>query len=242
MFDNFLISREEINKIKISQKKPFGLTTEKITQTPRSFNTNQIIEGTENLTFTEEKEGLTPDLLFRTIQYLLRDFFLYMHQSGLYNRQLVLWKTLGNVTQCNIYRLKKGFVKKQPLGIFIIDFFIDPKAPCISAILLNSIDQNTKEDCFKSLKYNLSKIISTENLKRLKGIFYFLNTKPDSFFLNNLDILTDAFDPIAKYESLLNWTKDVRLNVITFDEFNKNHKFEHIYPQILADREMLLKK
>ena len=242
MFDDFLISREEINKIKISQKKPFGLTTEKITHSPRSFNTNQIKEGIENLIFTEEKEGLTQNLLFRTIKYILRDFFLYMHQSGLYNRQLVLWKTLGNITQCNIYRLQKGLVKKMPLGIFVIDFFIDPKAPCISAVLITSIDQNTKEGCFKSLKYNLSKIISTRNIKRLKGIFYFLDTKPDSFFINNLDILTDAFDPIAKYESLLNWTKDVRLNVITFNEINEDCKFEHIYPQIQADREMLLKK
>jgi hypothetical protein len=240
MFDNFLILKEEINKIKVSQKKPFGLTTEKITQSPRSFNLSQIKEATENLAFTEEKEGLTLNLLLRAAQYILKDFFIYMHQSGLYNRQLALWKTLGNITQCNIYRLKKGLIKKQLLEIFVIDFFIDPKAPCISAILETSTNQNTGEDCFKSLKYNLLNIISRRNIKRLKGIFYFLNSKPDSYSLNNLII--DAFDPVAKYESLLNWTKDVRLNVVTFNEMNEDYKFEHIYPQLQANREMLLKK
>lgn len=242
MFDNFFISREEINKVKISSKKPFGLTTEKITKLPRSFNTSQIREAVKNINLIEDKEGLTPKLLLKAIEFLLGEFFLYMHQSGLYNRQLTLWKTLGNITQCNVYMFKKGLIKKQSLDYFTIDFFIDPKAPCISAILLKSNIDKKEEVATKLLEGNLLRNISIRNMKRLKGVFYLLNTKPGSLFFNKLDILTNAIDPVAKYESLLSWTKDVRLNVVSFNETNEDYYFEHVYPQVKANRESLIKK
>ncbi len=243
MLDNFFISREEVNKIKVSQKNPFGLTKEKIIKSPRSFNTSQIKEAIENINLFEEREKSTPNFLFNTIKFLLGEFFLYMHQSGLYNRQLNLWKTLGNITQCKLYRLKKGLIKKQLLDTYIIDCFIDPKAPCIKVILMKS-SNNKDEATTKLLKDNLLRTLSSMDTKRLKGVFYILNDKIDPITLNRLDIISDAFDPIARYESILNWTEDVRLNVISYKDNEDNCSFEHIYPQIIkaTNRESLTKK
>ena len=231
MFDSFLISTKEISKFKVIQKNPLSLTCEKITETPRVFNTTQIKGAIENISLINIEENILPDIIPRVIEYVLKDFFLYMHQTGLYNRQLKLWQTMGNITQCLVYKLQKGFLKKTDLNVYMANFFIDPRNPCISII----INENSEDDLIKlffDLNIHIKKSLGSTKPDRLKGIFYFQNTTFSNDFTNKLEQMTDTNDPISKYESLILNTKDVRLNVLSFKKENEKYAFEHVYPEI----------
>ena len=226
MLNRFFISKEEIGNLKVSPKNPLGLTCESITRTPRVFSTSQIKTAIENISILCEEISV-PELLIKTSEYILKDFFIYMHQTGLYNRQLALWKTLANITRISFSKLKKGIFKKSDLNKHAIDFFIDPQMPCMTAIIDEDKDENTID--FKTC---LSTAISVSNLNRIKGIFYLSKIKPKKDFMEELDQITKAFDPISKYESRLLEDKDIRLNVINYEIENEKYIFSHVYPQI----------
>ena len=227
MLNRFFITKKEISKFKIALNNPLGLTCEKITQTPRIFNTAQIKDATENILFIDPEEKILPELLLNVIEYLLKNFFLYMHQTGLYNRQLKLWQTMANITQITIYKLQEGIFTKKDLDLYLIDLFVDPKISSIKVI----IDQNIHSS-YKEFKKYLSRALSENTINRLKGIFYFLDIIPDNDFISKLIVATQATDPISKYESVLSDIKDVRLNVINFKYKNDKYIFEHIFPRI----------
>ena len=233
MLDQFLISKKEIGKFKLTLKNSLGLSCEKVTQLPRVFNTLQIKNAIENISFIDIEEKIVPEILTKVMEFILKDFFLYMHQTGLYNRQFKLWATLANITQLSIFSLQKGIFKKNDLNTYMIDFFIDPKIPCIKAI----INENEKTD-YSDFKMYLSKALTDNITNRLKGIFYFLKPELNDDFIKNLTLLTNGLDPILKYESIINNTKDTSLNLINYKY--KKYVFEPIYPQLkLIKREEL---
>src|SRR3989338_2313426 len=231
MFYKILIRKKEIAKFKLSLKNPFILTCEKITQTPRTFNTKQIQSAIENIQITQTDGDNTLELIPQVISYFLKEFFLYLHQTGLYNRQLKSWETMANLTQASVSRLQEGFFKKKDLNAYVIDFFIDPKAPCLSVI----IDEN-KECDFQSFRTLLFKVISVKNKKILKGIYYFISSKLKEDFKAQLQVLTNGFDSITKYESILPVDKNIRLNVLTYMEENEKYNFGHCYPEIRVQK------
>ena len=226
MINRFLISKKLLGKFKIKQKNPLALSCEKITGTPRTFNTAQIKSAIDNILFVDLEENILPELAIKSIEYLLKDLFMHMHQTGLYNRQLKLWKSMANIIEVSIFKLQKGLFKKDALNAYIIDFFIDPEFQCISAI----IDENKNTAEFEVY---LNKIISSSNLTRLKGIFYFSNCIPNEDFISKLRLSTNSLDPIAKYESILLKTNDVRLNVISYGKKDyDDYVFNNIYPEL----------
>lgn len=235
MLDNFLISKKEVIKFKVSSKNPFALNCEKVTQKPRAFNTAQIKDATENIAFLYDEEDGVSDLQKKIIEYLLKDSFLYMHQTGLYNRQFKLWKTMGNITQCSISVLQEGLLKKKDLNAYIIDFYIDPKNPCFNAVVLqDSKELIETEGFYKKFKMCLLKALKSNRANRLKGIFCFLDIELSNDFITKLNLLTESNDLISKYESILSNTNDVRLNVVSFKQKDRDYNFKHTYPQLHA--------
>lgn len=227
MLNQLIIPRKEVGKIKVTLKIPISLSCEKITQTPRAFKTSQIKEAIENIAFEGLDKIELPDIVIQTIEFISKDFFLYLHQTGLYNRQFKLWKTLANITQVSIYKVQKGLFQKKDLEVYIIDFSIDPKFTSIRVIINN---QETSS-CFDELKKYLNwSLIS--NFGKLKGIFYLLKSTTSESFLLKLQDLTKTSDPISKYESVISNTGNIRLNVINFNKENEIYKFNHIYPDL----------
>ena len=225
MFNRFLISKNLLGKFKIKQKNPLALSCERVTEAPRTYSTAQIKNATENILFVDNEENILPEIAIKSIEYLLKDLFIQMHQTGLYNRQFKLWKSLANIIEISVFKLQKGLLKKNELNAYVIDFFIDPKSPCISAV----IDESKNTDEFQVY---LEKVIRYSDLNRLKGVFYFLNCIPDELFLTKLKSETSAFDSISKYESILLKTNDVRLNVISYHKDNDKYVFKYIYPEL----------
>lgn len=227
MLEKFLVKKEKVGGLKLTTKRLFDVTCEKITHSPRTFNTSQIKIALENLSLTplEAKEPVSA-MLLKSAEYLTKDLFFQMHQTGLYNRQLKLWKSLGNTTEISFYELYKGLLKKKKMDVAMLDLCTASKNISISALInLNPCDF----DLFKSF---LSTVINISNKKNLRGIVYFLTNKPDTGFINNLELITNASNHITKYESILTGTKDIRLNLISIEKNNGSYNFKHIYPKI----------
>lgn len=228
MLRTLLFKKSEIGNLQVNSLKPFELTPEKITQTPRSFNTEQIKIALENLSFkTNSGIETLPDYFKEIPNYLLKNFFLKMHQTGLYNRQINLWKTLGTISEASFYRLNKRFLKKDEDSINLIDFSTSSKKTCICALIL----QNKSID-YKFLKFQISIVCELFRKRNLKGIFFLLENLKKHDALKNFELLTNLDDQISKYESVIKGTKDIRMNVINIKQDGNNYTFEHIYPQI----------
>lgn len=229
MLNELLIPKKEIGKIKVSLKIPISLSCEKITQTPRTFKTSQIKEAIENIKLDGiEEEGRFPNIVTKSIEFILKDFFLYMHQTGLYNRQFKLWKTFANITQISVYKVQQGIFGKKDTNIYIIDFSIDPKFTSIR-VIINNDDKSSHS--FNTLKKYLNWSLIT-SLGKLKGILYFTKSEPGEIFLSKLQDLTKTSDPISKYESVILNSGNIRLNVLSFDDKNDTYIFDHLYPDL----------
>ncbi len=233
MFKDFLISKKEIANIKITPKNPLALTCEKITQSPRTVNTAQVKSATENITLIDIEEIILPDLVLHTIEFVLKDFFLYMHQTGLYNRQFKLWKALGNVTQASVFQLQKGLFSKKDLNAKIVHFYIAPNSPCVSIV----IDENEHQQNFEIYS---AQILKKGSISRLRGILYFFSGNPRPEFIKKLHLITHADGPILKYESILVEHEDIRLDAISYCESTDKYKFSPVYPELRASKKEIL--
>ena len=227
MLEKFLVKKEKIGELKLATKKPFDVTCEKITRSPRTFNTSEIKTALENLSLTlsETKEPL-PEILLKSAEYLIKDLFFQMHQTGLYNRQLKLWKSLGNTTEISFYELSKGLIKKKGLDFSIIDLCTASKNVGVCGL----IDPAPYD--FTHFKSSLSTAINISNKNNLRGIVYFLTNKPDAGFINNIELITNIFDKTAKYEAILTGTRDIRLNVVSIEKNNGSYNFKHVFPKV----------
>ena len=235
MFDAFLISKKELGELKVTLKNPLAITCEKITQNPRAHSTSEIKSAIENISILDVKERIIPEVIIKAVNYILKDFFLYMHQSGLYNRQLNLWRILSHVSQIHVFELLKGFTKKVNLSTYLIYFQVEERSPCIVGIIN---EKNT--DSYSELKTCLDKILGIINKEKLKGVFYFTSRELGNDFMTNIITLTEAHDPISKYESIICGTKNTRLNLIKYKKENKDYLFEHMYPKLRGSKSLEL--
>ena len=224
MLYRLFLKKKKIKSLKVSTKIPFEISTEKIIESPRTFNTNQIQNAVKNILISETGADSQDKLLTSCSEYILKDFFLYMHQTGIYNRQLKLWKAIGNVRELFSYYVENTFTKKLKPGLKLIDFSTGPKSVAICALI--------PEEDNKNFSSHLSLALGLNNSGKLKGIFYFTRNKPDDNLIKNFENATDQSDQISRYEAIIKGTNDVRLNIIVYKEENENYSFEHVLPSI----------
>lgn len=230
MLEQFLIAKEEISTAKVGVKNPLGLACEKIIQNPRIYNTAQIKGAIENIELENTSGNDLPELALKATEFILKDFFLHMHQSGLHNRQFDLWRMLGNITKALFWRFQKGLIKKTDVDSYLSELYIDPRRPSACIIL----DENN-ENNLESFKLFLSKVLSENYANKLKGIFYFA-PNINKEFMAYLSSTIKNSDPILKYESILTNTSDVRLNVISYKKEGDNFNFKHLFPELKSGK------
>ena len=236
MFQLPFTTRKQVGSLKISLKNIFALSSEKVSHTPRVFDASQIKSATENIMFENTGEAELPAIIFQSLEYLLKDLFLQMHQTGLYNRQLKLWKSLASLTEAKVFKLQQGIFKKTEVDIYFVDLFIDPKSPCVSLV----IDTTAGSDTFDAFKAYVNKAIPRRNKHRCKGVFYFSNQQLSDDFVMKLKSFVNAYDSISRYESLISGTQDIRLNIVHFNQEGEKFVFKLISPELTYSRDKKL--
>ncbi len=232
MVIQFLLSRKTLGKLRLVLNNPLIITCDKITHNPRTIKTSLIKEAVENINIVDIEEDKLSDLISSSISFIVKDFFLYMHQTGLYNRQFKLWETLAKLTSAEVFQVQGGIFKKKDLNCYIIDFFIDPKSsPSIKVIINN---ENKNSGFYDDFKFYLDRFVAY-NFGKLKGLFYLSKEDMDQDTISKLEFLTEVSDPISKYESVVS-SKNVTLNIINFSNIDQTYRFDHLFPDLKTIR------
>ncbi len=228
-----------LNILNIELKDVDKQTLGQIVARPRLVSPQDIDEAV----FNTEFEFIDCDNVIENfIKWIMIDFFKLAHQTGLYNRQLELWKSISHIKSGELKQLSQGFFKKSYLPFYDI-FLNDSNNNCL--ILFTYIAQFNPLD----FNNNIYKQIVSSFLNRVQHIKDKNNSLKGCFclFPNDIDnLLTDIFiniikknDPLLDYEARLPQPIDVPLNIVSF--LNETNSYKLIYPELYLKRNLLTK-
>jgi hypothetical protein len=201
-----------------------------VTNNPRAASAADIKAGLDNLV-VEPSEG-TNELVIAVVQYLFQDYFLYAHQSGLYNRQIRLWEMFSRISAVEVRQLERGFFTRTTLPVYEMVMKTGLGQSPICALV---IDQSiTDFEPYKSHKSASAGKIYLELLKDfllkvmkiqarlgangVKGIFVVTPEPLEAELLAFIEKATGATDPVSKVESIMPAPVSAHINLLTYSQ------------------------
>ncbi len=97
--------KKDIIEIKISKPIEDLKSIDDVLYEPRSWSPDDLKDACNNLSF--ESSQTIGEFENLSIQYIIRNFFFLMHQTGLYNPQKKLWTQLAQTKKITIKPYKK---------------------------------------------------------------------------------------------------------------------------------------
>jgi hypothetical protein len=157
-----------------------------------------------------------PDYLSAVVSFIIVDFFALAHSTGLYNRQKMLWESSGRVVQVDIYRPRTGIFRKKSAPCNDLHF-IDSQGNIL--IFCSMADMLvTDKDRKTFVKGALTR---AENIHKkqgfLHGIFLALDSPMPEVVSSMVAKMTNAADPVGRYESMLPEPINAPLNLLAVD-------------------------
>jgi len=182
--------KKDIIEIKISKPIEDLKSIDDVLYEPRSWSPDDLKDACNNLSFDSSQSiGEFENL---TIQYIIRNFFFILHQTGLYNPQKKLWTQLAQTKKITIKPYKK-IPRKERENTKINDIiFEDTNRKFILVRLVYPGSQLN----FAGFKPLIASIPS-----RCVGLFYITDQEPDSKTLSLIKTKTNAGDFFDKYRS-----------------------------------------
>ena len=210
------------------------LTVSTILNEPRHCTPVDVLSASQTIQFQPESEGIA-DHLQRFAEFIVRDFFVVAHRTGLYNRQRLLWQATGRVAEIKLTRalVAKTFAQtfENPLTSFnkvnapYVDYsFRDGRGNLL--IWASFLDQPEPKEKFKSeksyakaIEHFLVMAIERAHLVKkretnLQGIFIGLPDPVPNMVLNYMTKVTEATDPVRRYEAILQPPMSIHCNII----------------------------
>jgi hypothetical protein len=206
-----------IYKLRVTCPDANDFTLNSVITSPRTCNPLSLAAACRNMVL-ETDEPEVPTLLSACVQFILTDFFSLAHRTGLYNRQMMLWQSIGRITAVEAHRLRQGIFQKVELPI--IDVHFDDGRGRTS--ILGSIveDADFLEDDKKQREYLKALLSRAEKLKSSKGLTGGIIVFCPAPFSKNLltDVLkqTSGDDPVGKYESMLPEPLALSIDLVEF--------------------------
>jgi hypothetical protein len=199
-----------IYKYKVSVINEDGISLNSIVRSPRLYKPQDLLAAcanTEIVCATGE-----PDLPVRAlVNYLLNEFFVYLHRTGLYNRQKSMWESISRVVGVNIYQRKRGIFKKQMLPMFDFHLVDYRQRPLIAAHLIEPGTEMTDKQLSGSLNAFLGRC---QRHSGLVGVIFAAPAPYPESVLERVAELTNGDDPVARYESVLRSPPAVPLDML----------------------------
>lgn len=204
-------------KLQIKCVDPGDFTLNSVITAPRVCTPLNVATACKNIDIEAESEQ-TPPLVKECARFLLSDFFALAHRTGLYNRQRVLWESLGRVTEVEVKRRRQGVFQKTELPLLDL-FFNDGKGRmAIFGILVEDPDylddDKKRREFFKATLAQAVKLRSSKGLNG--GIVIFCPEPIPNNVLSEIVKQTSGDDPIARYESLLPDPVSLALDLVEY--------------------------
>lgn len=151
-----------------------------------------------------------PGAVIAVTKYVVTEFFSMAHRTGLYNRQLDMWKSIACVSEVELNRLEQGFFNKVTLPNYDL-IFKDARGsvrlmahlaePFIDFNIDEQAEDKRNKGILKGFIYRAQKLQTISS--SLSGVFLCM---PCPFPKNVLSLIsqwTNASDPVGRYESIL---------------------------------------
>jgi hypothetical protein len=144
-----------------------------------------------------------PGDLAAVVSFILIDFFALAHSTGLYNRQKMLWESIGRAVQVDMVRPRRGLFFKKSNAPWIDLYFRDTKGNILLFASMSDPLPNIsdKKQFIKGVIARAEEIHKRQGF--LHGIFLAIDSPIPASILDMVERMTNASDPVGKYESLL---------------------------------------
>ncbi|PWU02652.1 MAG: hypothetical protein C5B53_01410 [Candidatus Melainabacteria bacterium] len=202
--------------VKPTQAGAFNLA--KVLNAPRHASPVDVKAACTSFELVGETEDI-PEDIEAFASFVMTDFFALAHRTGLYNRQRALWDAVGRINEILMTRPLRGlFIKvNQP---FVDLRFVDLRG---NTLIFGSImDRETNQSAPANISRFVNKALERAGRihKRqgyLFGVFLALPEEIPEAVQATIDRMTQADDPVARYESKLPPPISAPLNLLKIE-------------------------
>lgn len=211
-------------KLSISNEDESSFTLHSVAMAPRRCTPLDLAAAVRNLRidFQDENEDDIAKLSKKIVHYLLTDFFVLAHRTGLYNRQLKLWESLATVSDVHMSQLQQGFFKKVDLPVWDLPMSDNKKRTKLLVRLVfdqpnAEFDLSNEKGC-KALLANT--VLRAERLKvessAFCGVLLFCPEPAAEYVRSCMPAVTAVDDPVARYDARLLALPDVSIDLFQY--------------------------
>jgi hypothetical protein len=192
-----------IYKYKVKVINEDGISLNTIVRSPRGYKPQDLLAacGNTEITLTQ---GTPPIAVNALVYYLLNEFFVFSHRTGLYNRQKNFWESLSRVVGVDIQQRHRGLFRKKTLPIYDASFLDYKARPLVYAVL---VDPYELPDTAVVTDKALSRLVDSmvRKAQKMTALAGMLLCCPAPFPKSVSDKVAAliAQDPIGRYESLV---------------------------------------
>src|SRR5207244_2883595 len=145
------------------------------------------------------------------VHHVFNELFVFLHRTGLYNRQKNMWESIARILGVNVYQSRRGLFRKQPLPMYDLHFLDYRQRPLIAAHLIKSDDQMTDKEISSHLNSFLGRAARWGGLT---GLLFCAPSPIPSTVSEKVSKITNGDDPVARYESVLPAPLAVPLDIL----------------------------
>lgn len=199
-------------KLTVSCPNPEGATLHKIVESPRTAKPADIELAARNLSVARSHDNC-PALIEHVTRYLLTEFFALAHRTGLYNRQLTFWETLSKISHLEVEQLQSGIFTLKPIPAYQVSFLDFRQRVLVLALVIAAQNGNER----KLVDFALSELLAkAKRTPGVTGLAVFAPGSMSHLLQEKIAKLTNANDPVAKYESLLPAPLSIPIDLFEF--------------------------
>ncbi|MBX9939612.1 MAG: hypothetical protein K2Y32_10180 [Candidatus Obscuribacterales bacterium] len=222
--------------IKVADPERFHLGS--VVQNPRAVTTLDVEAACSNLSLSivsgkDCDNASHMKLASDFVAYILQGFFLTMHQTGLFNRQITLFEALARIDSVEVKQMEKGFFSRSPLPVLELNFKAGKAILARGLILLPDI-ANAEMSIVQRFLSDSAKLQNRQGIGVLRG--YFIASPIESSYtapapnscLSHLIKLTGGdseVKSVAMYECLLPAPYFGHVNLINY-RYQNDHGHE----------------
>jgi hypothetical protein len=204
-----------------------------ITQAPRSFRPRDLESASKNISI-DAKDSRAPEGLNTLLRFLLTDFFVFLHRTGLYNRQRRLWDGLARVSSATAEQVVSGIFSKTSWPCFDLSLK-DSRLRKVALARLIIPDYDWDDKLYGKFLKSLLK--QAEKDEGVCGLFICCKEPFPASLKLEVERLTTASDPVLRYESLLPPPVSASLNLLEMStNIDGQSQIRLIHPDLSSKR------
>ena len=192
-----------------------------IIRDPRSYSQKKLQEACNNIKFAASTE-LDP-IENISIQFIFRNFFSIMHQTGLYNPQRKFFHHIASVNRVEIKEYKKLSKEAKAASAKISDFYFYDIHNKYILVRLEHPSFNFDNDALK-------RTFSDANNNRSLGAIYIANKRPDQEAIDMIREKTNYSNELERFTSPIN--DQASFNCVSYEASPSAVIYKLVHPDL----------